>query len=655
MSNFTAKIIGQLDTSQIERQIKNIEKTHRLKLVVDDLNVGGIAKQMQNAGASAGNSFVSSFNSALGKINVSNSKAAIEQMRNSLQSLNMSKSSIDLITQDLKEMDVTVTKVAAKMSGRGLNLTVSGVDSMGRAVNVVKQFNQETGKISTISQGFSASIKKASTSTDKLASSLKASTLNNKMTTWLSKNSKASKEFGGAISQLSNKLMTLNSTGKLTESELNNIEKEFKQIQQAAIQAGKTGASFGLSMKSAFASITRYVGVSTIIYQSIAALKEMFNNVVAIDTEMTELKKVTDETSASYNKFLSNAGSTAKEIGTTVTGIISSTADFARLGYSFEDSQELAKVANIYAVVGDEIESVDVATKSIISTLAAYKSEISNTMQIVDKFNEVGNNFAISSGGIGDALQRSASALSAANNTLDQSIALITAANTVVQDPDSVGTAFKTISMRIRGATTELEAAGLETDGMAASTAELRKEILALSGVDIMLDENTFKSTYDIMDELAQKWQDLTDIEQATITELIAGKRQGNVVSSLMNNFDVARKVLETSENSDGSATKEHEKYLDSLEAKLNQLTAAWQELSQAFLDSDFLKGLVDVGTGILSVLTDIIDTVGVLPTLIASVVAVMSFKKIGKDKMFSFCVNMPMSIYFLLDIIVLI
>ena len=182
---------------------------------------------------------------------------------------------------------------------------------------------------------------------------------------------------------------------------------------------------------------------------------------------------------------------------------------------------------------------------------------------------------------------------------------------------------------------------------MAESTAELRKEILALSGVDIMLDENTFKSTYDIMDELAEKWQDLTDVEQATITELIAGKRQGNVISSLLNNFDIARDVLETSETSSGSATKEHEKYMESLEAKLNQLQAAWQEFSQVFMDDSFLKGFVDAGTGILTVLTDIIDTLGVIPTLVATVVAVLSFKKIGKDEMFSFSVNMPMVICF--------
>ena len=256
----------------------------------------------------------------------------------------------------------------------------------------------------------------------------------------------------------------------------------------------------------------------------------MFEQVKAVDTAMIELKKVTDETSASYDIFLKNAATRAKEIGTTIDGLVTSTADFARLGYGFKDAQGLAEVANIYAVVGDEIENVEDASQSLISTMAAFKDETNGlsdsdfALSIVDKFNEVSNNFSISSGGIGEALTRSASSLAAANNTLDESIALITAANTVVQDPAAVGTAFKTISMRIRGAKTELEDAGLETEGMVESTSKLREEILALSGVDIMASATEFKSTYQILDELSDKWKDLTDIQQASVTELIAGK-----------------------------------------------------------------------------------------------------------------------------------
>lgn len=749
MSNFSAEIQAKLNTSGIADEIKKIENNkinfknisldttklvsdiqaalnkNRFTINLDKVNMSSVTSQMQKSGAAAGKSFSASFNSSLSSINTTTNNATntIQHMQRTLASMKFDRSSIDLVTKDLQSMSLAISNVTTRINGNNLNLSIRGIDELGRAVTIIKQFDYESGRISTvgktISQSFDtgaaaakrfeesakkattalssgsveASIAKVTAQYEKLGttghaklaeikadiqqlstlqtamnnskdtsslvsnyekfneilakvksnlsvvsaesktfvSGLQISTLDNKIATWMEKNSKASRDFGASIDNLRSRLASLNASGTATASELNAIEREFNEVRQAAIATGQVGSSVGNQLKGAFSSILRYVSVSTVIYQSINTLKEMYQNVYNIDVEMTELKKVTDETAASYSNFLKGAGSTAKEIGTTISDMVSSTADFARLGYSFSDSQELAKVANIYSVVGDEIDSIDTATKSIISTLTAFHIEANDAMSIVDKFNEIGNNYAISSGGIGDALERSASSMAAANNTLDETIALITAANTVVQDPDSVGTAFKTISMRIRGAKTELEEAGLETDGMVESTAKLREEIMALSGVDIMEDESTFKSTYDIMDELAQKWQDLTDIQQASITELIAGKRQGNIVSSLMENFDIAREALQTSLDSEGSAMEEHEKWMESLEAKVLQLKAAWEELSQAFMNDSFLKGIVDTGTTILSSLTKIIDTFGTLPTLIAAVSMAMSFKNVGE------------------------
>lgn len=170
--------------------------------------------------------------------------------------------------------------------------------------------------------------------------------------------------------------------------------------------------------------------------------------------------------------------------------------------------------------------------------------------------------------------------------------------------------------MRIRGADTELQQAGLDTDGMAESTAKLREEIKALSGVDIMKNENEFKSTYDILDELSTKWADLTDIQQASLTELIAGKRQGNIVSSLMTNFDVARKSLQTALNdSEGSGEKELESWNKGIEASISHFQASMQNLATSTISSDFFKGITDTGTGALNVLTNIVDKFGLLNT----------------------------------------
>lgn len=253
------------------------------------------------------------------------------------------------------------------------------------------------------------------------------------MDVWLKNNSAAAKMFGARIEDLKRRLESCDNI------QLNGLLAEFDQLKKEAVLAGVNTKTFADQLKNKFSKVATYFSASMGVSEVVQGLRQMYDNVVEVDTAMTELLKVTDETEATYDKFLSTVGDTAQKIGTTMDGLITSTADFARLGYSFDDAQTLAEVANVYAVVGDDIDSVDTATKSIISTLAAFKIETSDAISIVDKFNEVGNNFAISSGGIGEALERSASSLAAANNTLDESIALITAANTVVQDPEAVG------------------------------------------------------------------------------------------------------------------------------------------------------------------------------------------------------------------------
>lgn len=250
----------------------------------------------------------------------------------------------------------------------------------------------------------------------------------NKIDAYLTKNSAAANEFGSKLLDLRAKAQGCD---RVT---LNHLEAEFKQVDKAVEAAGKKTQTFGDSLRAQIKRYSSYLSVASVIMYASQAMRSMFEQVKLIDSAMTELKKVTNESDASYNKFLSNAASRAKELGTTIDGLVASTADFARLGYGFKESQQLAEVANIYAVVGDEIEGVEDATQSLVSTMAAFKGEMNGmsdgdfAMSIVDKMNEVSNNFAISSGGIGQALQRSASSMAAANNTLDETISLITAA-----------------------------------------------------------------------------------------------------------------------------------------------------------------------------------------------------------------------------------
>ena len=121
--------------------------------------------------------------------------------------------------------------------------------------------------------------------------------------------------------------------------------------------------------------------------------------------------------------------------------------------------------------------------------MQGFQLQAKDEMSVIDAFNEVSNNYAISSGGIGEALKRSAAAFNAANTDLNQAIALITTGNEIVQSPEKVGTMWQTVSARIRGTKTELEELGESTDDVL-STSKLQSLVKGYTGVDIMKDKD---------------------------------------------------------------------------------------------------------------------------------------------------------------------
>ena len=419
--------------------------------------------------------------------------------------------------------------------------------------------------------------------------------------------------------------------GLITEDEatarLGNIRKAAEESSSAIKAVGENTNSLSARIKGFIGNFKSLVTTAKVVSSAVRFTKEMVSNVVAIDTAMTELRKVTNETEKSYDEFMDRASKRSKNLGMSLTDTITATADFARLGYDVKQAEELADAAIVYKNVGDGIKDISTASESIISTMQAFGILPEEAMSIVDKFNEVGNNFAISSDGIGQALMRSASSMKSAGNTLDETIALITAGNTIVQNPEKMGTTLKTVSMYLRAAKTEAEEAGESTDGMATSVSKLREEILSLTKnkVDIQIDANNFKSTYQIFKELSQVWDELTDITKANILEKIGGKRNSNVTSAIIENFSVAEEVLDTSMNSSGSALAENEKVVSSIQGKINILKSSIESLSTTVISGGLIKGLLDGGAGIIQFLDEIISQIGLLPTLIGAAAGALS------------------------------
>ncbi|WP_371297382.1 phage tail tape measure protein [Ruminococcus sp.] len=503
------------------------------------------------------------------------------------------------------------------ISDDGFGKTLSDKDFISKFEQYNSLLEKTRNQVKILGNEFSG-LTKPLTAMDNISAS-------NKTLAWLNNNSRAAKKYKEILEDLAAKQRSAS-----TLDELRQYNKEVNSVISEAKAQGLTGKSWFSDAKRAFGQIFQFAGMYGMI-QNVAfeVPKQMLTAVKNVNTAQIELTKVSDATETQLSNYWDQASVSAKKYGATISDVISSTADWSRLGYNLNEAKELSDATTLIQKVGDNMTQQS-SSEGMISVLKGFKMQANQAESIVDKVNKVANTQPIDTSGLFAGLERSASSLNAANNSLEQSIALITAANSVVQDPDSVGTAFKTISMRIRGASTDLEQAGLDTEGMATSTSKLRAEIKALSGVDIMKNANEFKSTYDILDELSYKWSELTDIQQASVTELIAGKRQGNIVSSLMSNFDIARKTLNTALNdSDGSAEKELSNYQKGIEYSIEKFKASFQEMSSSIIDSDLVKFTVDTGSTVVSSITKIIDKVGLLKTAFASIAGIKIFKNL--------------------------
>ena len=380
------------------------------------------------------------------------------------------------------------------------------------------------------------------------------------------------------------------------------------------------------SLKAKFGDVLRYLLSFASVYQIWNLFKQGISIVKDLDAAFTEMQKVSDETAESLRNFQKVSFDIADNIGATAAQIQESAASFMRLGYSLQEASQLAKDANIYANVGDM--EIDEATEHMISSIKAWSSEFNSEVEassaIIDRYNEIGNNFAISSADIGSAMERSAAALKAGGNTLNESLGLIVAGNIIQQDAETTAAALKIMSLRIRSSKAELEEMGESTDGLASSTSKLRDEIKGLTGIDIMLDENTYKSTAQIIQEIGEVWDNLTDVSKAAVLEKIAGKNRASTVAGLLENYKQIEKVIDSAEQAEGSALKENQRYMESIQGHLDQLSNKWQELWSNTANRKVINWFIDLAKCIL----DVVDNVGLLQTALIGIGAGVGIKQ---------------------------
>lgn len=515
--NVNVKTNGQQAIDQLEQKINNLKSSsipinfdvsgaEEIKNVLNQLNA--VKKRKIKIDYDVGSS---------GK-----GKSIPDQIQ---KQLNSQKIKYDI---DTGKYDASLSKMTKQLDAYGGQAS----DSISRAKASLESYQRElsslqdhfSGKNILNDEEFTASVERMNKAGDTFKNTLSqissettkslqlgvAERSANKVEAYYNANTKAAKKYGAELKELEQRYRSMSTQGE--KLELDNI---FNNLKSKISAEGLTGKSTLDSISNSVRKVGEFAGIFSITQNMAMDIPgKIVQAVRDVNAAQIELTKVSDAPQSELSQYWDEAADSAKKYGAAISDVISSTADWSRLGYSLNEAKELSDATTLLQRVGDNMTQ-ESSAQGMISTLKGFNLEADQAMDIVDKVNEVANTQPIDTSGMFESLQRSASSMSAANNSLEQTMALITAANSVVQDPDRIGNAFKTISMRIRGASTELEEAGLDTEGMAESTAKLREEVLALSGVDIMKSDSEFKATYDILDELATKWQDLTDIEQA--------------------------------------------------------------------------------------------------------------------------------------------
>lgn len=392
--------------------------------------------------------------------------------------------------------------------------------------------------------------------------------------------------------------------GKAISNQINIANNSVRILSNSFSDLNTSGGRLSSTMRDIFTYAIGGTGVYTIIN----SLKNASDVVIELNKNMVDLKKVTDETQETYNNFLKNMHSVALELGTQSSAMVNATTNWAKTGKNLQEASKLAENTVLLTKVGD-VENVDTAQTYMLPALQAFNIEAEKSIALIDKYNNISNNMATTVNDVGDAMSKSASSMSVAGNSLEQTIALIATAESQTKlGGAEVGTALKTLSMRL--ATFK----DTETGEVIPQMAEKIKE---LSGVDITDLNGQLRNTYDIYTEIGKVYKDLDQNTQMQLNEILGGKLRGNIVSAILSNVSELQRAYDLANNSAGSAMNEFEKYQEGIEYSIDRLKEQVNGLYTSFINSDFLKGLTDNTADAIGMFNKLVSTIGSFPTTV--------------------------------------
>ncbi|NMP64088.1 phage tail tape measure protein, partial [Bacillus velezensis] len=417
-----------------------------------------------------------------------------------------------------------------------------------------------------------------------------------------------------AIQEYLNAVNSLNVSagGSNIRSQMQSLNMQFRELASNAQSAASQASSFGAELTQAFKSMSTYLLSGTLFYGAVQGAKSLVDQVIQVDTLMTNIRRVMDQPEYKFNELLQESINLGDTLSNKITDILQMTGDFGRMGFDESELSTLTKTAQVLQNVSDL--TPDDTVNTLTAAMLNFNIAANDSISIADKLNEVDNNYAVTTMDLANSIRKAGSTASTFGVELNDLIGDTTAiASTTRESGNIVGNSLKTIFARIGNNDSSIKA--LEQIGVSVKTAG-----------------GEAKSASDLIGEVAEKWDTLSDAQKQNTSIGVAGIYQLSRFNALMNNFSIAQNAATTAANSAGSAWSEQQKYADSLQARINTLQNKFTELAIASGDafvSDGLIAAVSVAGNALSAISGLVKGIGFLPiAFMTANLAVVGFNK---------------------------
>lgn len=357
-----------------------------------------------------------------------------------------------------------------------------------------------------------------------------------------------------------------------------------------------------------------YIGVQ-LVTQAINALSQIIStaitDIIDLNKAMTSLQMVSGDSASSIYESFSKYNEMAKELGATTKDMVEGADMWIRQGKSVEQTNALLTASTIQS----KLANIDAATSTdlLTSTLNGYQMAAEDAMHVVDALTAIDFAAATSVQELAVALQKTANTARESGVEFETLAGYIAAVSeNTRQAPELIGNAFRTLFTRMQNVK-----AGKAIDEYGDSLNEVET---VLNRFDIKLRDSQmeFRSMEDVLDDVNASWDSFASTEKSQIAVAIAGTRQREVFISLMDNYAQALEYATLAMNADGEATQRYAVYLDSLEARLNELQATWEAIIYDQTTVEFFKNT-------LSFLTDLLKLIPAVAVVAAGAFAAVN------------------------------